>query len=87
MSSSYFFALACERIFINTYSIQNRCYRMEKNSLQARPWSFQPGNVTGWGSEGVNMKARTMPPRATKKNEVTKQVNMVLNVHRNRKAY
>ena len=59
----------------------------KKYSLQARPWSFQPGNVTGWGSEGVNMKARTMTPRATKKNEVTKQVNMVLNVHRNRKAY
>ena len=30
------------------------CYRTGKYSLQARPCIFQPGNVTGWGSERVN---------------------------------
>ena len=27
--------------------------------LQARPYIFQPGNFTGWGSEGVKLKNAT----------------------------
>ena len=51
--SVVFFALPCRRIFTETHSIESRCYRTEKYSLQARPSIFQPGKFKGWGSEGV----------------------------------
>ena len=31
--SVFFFALACERIFIKTHSIKSRCYRSEKYTV------------------------------------------------------
>ena len=44
--------------FINTHSIENRLLQDRKiYCLLARPGIFQPGNVTGWGSEGVNCLA------------------------------
>ena len=49
-----FFVMACERIFIQTQSIQSRCVIGPENTrLQARPCNILPGNLTGWGSEGV----------------------------------
>ena len=51
----FFFTLACERIFIKTYSTESRCDIEPENRLFAgMAVHFQPGNVTGWGSEGVN---------------------------------
>ena len=52
-----FFALACERIFIQTRSTESRCVKGSENiySLQAHPCIFQPENFTGWGSEGVKV--------------------------------
>ena len=37
----FFFALVCERIFIKTHSIENRCYK-KIYCLQARPCTIQP---------------------------------------------
>ena len=52
--SVLFFALACERIFTETHSIESRCYRSGKYSvLQACACNLQHINFTGWGSEGV----------------------------------
>ena len=56
-----FFVLACERIFIKTHSIKNRCVIGPENMqcLQVRPpCSFTPVNFTGWGSEGVNGRSK-----------------------------
>ena len=47
------FALACERIFIETHSIENRCYRTRKYTVcgsvpaSFSPDIFQAGAVTG----------------------------------------
>jgi len=39
------------------------CYRAGKYTVcgAARPCIFQPGNFTGWGSEGVKIKHRLGP--------------------------
>jgi len=52
----FFFALACERIFIKTYSIESRYVIGLETILfvRASMHLFQPGNFTGSGSEGVN---------------------------------
>ena len=48
-----FFALACERTFIKTHSIESRCYRTGKYTVSKRvrasfsPKSLQAGGVTG----------------------------------------
>ena len=59
-----FFALACEKIFIKTHSIESRC----AIGPEARPSIFQPGNVTCWSSEGVNIiqayTVMSLKPRA-----------------------
>ena len=48
---------ACERVFITTHSIDSRCVTgLKRYCLQARLCSFQPGNFTGWGIEGVNQQ-------------------------------
>ena len=57
----FFFAMACERIFIKTHSIESGCviynYKTGKYTLfEAHPYIFQPKNFTGWGSEGVNLE-------------------------------
>ena len=53
----FLFALACERILIETYSIESRRAIGPENILfTVRPCIFQPGNFTGWGSEGVKKK-------------------------------
>ena len=53
--SVFFFAVAGERIFIKTHSIESRLLlRQEKYCLQACAYTFQPERFTGWGSEGVN---------------------------------
>ena len=50
----FFFALALERIFTKTHHTERRCYRTGKYTVfEVRPCIFQPGNFTGWGSEGV----------------------------------
>ena len=52
-----FFALACERIFIETHNIENKLVIGPENIPfeGVRDCTFQPGNCTGWGSEGVNV--------------------------------
>ena len=40
-------------------SSQNRCYRTGKYTVCRRtPCIVHPGNVAGWGSEGVNLSTR-----------------------------
>ena len=53
---AFFFAPACERIFIKTKNVENRCYRTGTFTVSRRvPESFSPDFFfTGWGSEGVN---------------------------------
>ena len=49
----FFFALACERIFTQTHSIESRCYRIEKHTVCRRvrasfsPDLLQAGAVNG----------------------------------------
>jgi len=51
----FLFASACERMFIKTRSIESRCNTEPGNGLFAgMSVHIQPGNCTGWGSEGVN---------------------------------
>ena len=51
----FVFALAREKIFIKTYNIESRFVIQPKiYCLQAYTCTFQPGNFTRWGSEGVN---------------------------------
>ena len=51
----FFFALAGETVCIKTPSIESRrVIGLKIHRLQARPWIVQPGNCTGWDSEGVN---------------------------------
>ena len=59
----FFFALACERIFSKTDSIESRCYRSENILywLQARPRIFQRKHFTYWGSEGVKYVTLSLP--------------------------
>ena len=53
----FFFALACERIFIKTQSIESRCDIEPENKLFAvMSVHFQPGDFTDWDSEGVKQK-------------------------------
>ena len=50
-------------------STDSRCVVGRENTLlQAHPCSFQPGNVTGWGSEGVKQKLLTNRTRNGVKN-------------------
>ena len=52
-----FFALARERTFIKTHSIESRWVIGPENITVCGcldPYIFQPGNFTGLGSEGVN---------------------------------
>jgi len=50
----FVFALACERTFITTHSVESRCYRSENYTvLQVRLSKFKPGHFTGSGSERV----------------------------------
>ena len=52
----FFFTPACERILIKMHSTENRCYRTRKYTVCRNAHaSFEPGNLTGWGSEGVNV--------------------------------
>ena len=55
----FFFALACERIFIKTHSTEKRFVIRPENILffEALPCIFQTGNFTRWGSEGVKSGA------------------------------
>ena len=62
----FFFALACESILIKTDSIGSRCVIGPENSLHAHPCVFRPGNVPGWGSEGVNVALRPQRPQGLK---------------------
>ena len=52
----FFFALACEKIFIQTHCIQSRCVIEPEHTpfLSGVRGICQPGNFTGWGSEGVD---------------------------------
>ena len=51
----FFFALASERIFIKTHSIESRLLQDRSICcLLAHLCIFHPGNFTSWGSEGVN---------------------------------
>ena len=51
----FFFALACKRIFNKTHCIKSIFVIVPENILfQACVYTFQPGNFTSWGSEGVN---------------------------------
>ena len=50
----FFFALASERIFIITHSIESTRVTGPENTLHTPVCLFQPGKVTGWGREGVN---------------------------------
>ena len=58
----FFFALACERIFIKTHTIESRC-DMEPETpptpVAGISVHFQPGNVTDCGSEGVKRYVRS----------------------------
>ena len=57
----FIFAHACQTIFIKTRnnSIDSRCViGLKIYCLQARPCILQPGNLTGWGSAGVNTNKR-----------------------------
>ena len=54
----FFFALACERIFIKMHSTENRCnnnINIEPENLLFAGMSvhFLPRNFIGWGSEGA----------------------------------
>ena len=50
----FFFTLALEKIFIKMHRAEWRCYRTRKQTVfDVHPCIFQPGNSTGWGSEGV----------------------------------
>ena len=51
----FLFASACERLFIKMHRIESRCDTEPGNRLFAgTSVHFQPGNLTGWDSEGVN---------------------------------
>ena len=57
----FFFALACERIFIKTHSIEKRfVIRLENNYtvFEALPRIFQPGTFTRWGGEEVKERGK-----------------------------
>ena len=59
-----FCIIVCERVFIKMVSIERRCVTNQKiYCLQAHVCTFQPGNFTGWGSEGVNVSlSHTLHP-------------------------
>ena len=50
-----FYALACERPCIKTHRTESRFVTgLENIAFVAMcAWTFQPGNLTGWGNEGV----------------------------------
>jgi len=54
----FFFALACESIFVKMHNNESRLLQDWKiHCLQVCQCIFQPRNFTGWGSEGVNAKS------------------------------
>ena len=56
---SSFFALACERTFCKTLALKVDVFQdREIYYLLAHPCNFQPGNLTGWGSEEVKSQFR-----------------------------
>ena len=69
------FALACERMFIKTHSTESRCVIGPEN-MQARPCSFQQGNFTGSGSEGVNNRLKKKKAAAIYEESVTQGQSM-----------
>ena len=51
-----FFARTCEGLLSKLIALKvDVTQNWQIYCLQARPCIFQPGNVTGWGSEGVNL--------------------------------
>ena len=51
---SFFSFQQLKKIFIKMHTIQSRLlWDWKLYCLQARPCIFLPGNITGWGSEGV----------------------------------
>ena len=51
---AFFFALACERIFIKTHNIESRCIIGQENTLFAgASVHLSAQKFTGWGSEGI----------------------------------
>ena len=57
-ASVFFFARARERIFIKMHKIESRCV-IQLIGLENTVCGciHQLGNCTGWGSEGVKLKA------------------------------
>ena len=50
------FLTACERIFIKTHRTESRCdIEPETTLFVGMSVHFQPENLTGWSSEGVNV--------------------------------
>ena len=49
----FFFTLPCERIVFKTEALKDVLWDRKIYCLQACPCIIQPGNFTGWGSEGV----------------------------------
>ena len=57
-------ALICERTLIETYALKADVLHDQKiYCLQERPCSFQPGNVTDWGTEGLKKKKKRFGDR------------------------
>ena len=55
----FVFALACERTSSKRLAWKVDVLKDRKtDGLQARPCIFQPGNFTGWGSDGVKKKKK-----------------------------
>ena len=57
-------ACPCERSFIKMHSTKSRCVIGMENIVCTRthPCIFEPGNFTGWGSEGVKYYHRSVWP-------------------------
>ena len=67
----FFFALALERIFIKIHRTERRCYRTGKYTVfVVHPCIFQPGNFTGWGSEGVKDTSMWMRLQGCKRHHI-----------------
>ena len=59
-ASVFFFTLACERVFIETHSIESRCYRPEKWTVCRRVCvSFSPDILQVGAMKGLNRTACT----------------------------
>ena len=65
--SAFFFAVAGERIFIKTHSLESRFVMGLGNLLLiVIMCTFQPRNFTGWGSEGLKKKKKKSEKMSTK---------------------